>query len=169
MPSKLTGAMLNRLKHPYDRGGYVRELIYQRIRRNGEVTDRATHLRQVVTTPKANVGRIEIYQGENLAATLMFRLGKDIPSRPKEIRAKDVYVDIGNVDQAIIVSRDNRGGRLAHQLLTELIHYTKQTTGGDIYLRVELTNERARGLYLSLGFVPVRMLNGEQLMVCKSN
>ncbi len=169
MPSKLTGAMIGKLKHPFERRGYTRELIYERMQKNGEATGRTTTLRQVLTTPKANVGRIEIYQGENVAASLAFRFGKDISSRPKEIRGKDAYADIGNIDQALIVSKDNRGGRLAHQLLSELIHYTKKTTGGDVYLRVELTNEKALGLYTSIGFKQLRLVNGEMLMVHKAN
>lgn len=169
MPSKLTGAIIGKFKHPFERKGYTRELIYERMRKNGVSSGRTTQLRQVLTTPNAKVGRIEIFQGENVAASLMFRLGKDIASKPKEIKARDVYVDIGNIDQAIIVSRGNRGGRLAHQLLTELVHYTKKSTGGDVYLRVEITNEKAMGLYSAIGFKPIRMVNGEMLMVRKSD
>lgn len=169
MPSKLTGAMLARTKHPFDRTGYTRELVFSRMLKNGLPSGRSTSLRQVLTTPSAKVGRIDIYQGENVAASLMFRHGKDIPSRPKEIKARDVYVDIGNIDQAIIVAHSHRGGRLAHQLLTELIHYTKKTTGGDVYLRVELTNEKALGLYEAMGFKRLRLVNGEMLMVRKSD
>lgn len=169
MPSKLTGALIGKAKHPFHPRGYTRNLLYERMQKNGEATGRTTTLRQVLTPPSAKVGQINIYQGENIAASLFFRLGKDIPSRLKEIKSKDAYVDIGNLDQALIVSRDNRGGRLAHQLLTELIHYTKKTTGGDVYLRVELTNEKALGLYTSMGFKQVRMVNGEMLMVHKAN
>lgn len=159
MHGRLIGSVVKKIKHPFERKGYVRELIYQRP------SGKSTHLHQVVTSPKANVGRIEIFQGEKVVGTLMFRFGKDIPSKPKEIRPKDVYVDIGNIYDALVVLPTHRGGKIASQLLTELIHYTKKETGGDIYLRVQLTNEKAINPYRSFGFKPLRIVNGEQLMV----
>ncbi len=163
MHSRLIGSVIKKIKHPFEKRGYVRELIYARP------SGKNTHLHQVVTSPKANVGRIEIFQGERVVGTLMFRFGKDIRSRPKEIRPKDVYVDIGNVYDALVISPTHRGGKLASQLLTELIHYTKKSTGGNIYLRVQLTNEKAVNLYRSFGFQPLRMVNGEQLMVLRNS
>jgi len=160
MPAKLIGALVEKFKHPFERKGYVRKLLYQKP------LGRVTRLRQVFTTPNAKVGRIEIYQGPKVIGTLSFRMGKDIRSRPKEIRAKDVYVDIGE-DNAVAVSGKKRGSRIGVQLLTELMHYTKKETGGDIYLRIELYNHKAQKFYDLLGFKPIRLVDGCMLMVKK--
>lgn len=164
MPSKIVGALIEKFRHPFEPKGYVRKLLFKKP------LGRVTRLRQIFTTPDAKVGRIEIYQGPRVVGSLSYRRGKDIAAklRPKEIRDKDVYVDIGE-DNAVVVSGKRRGSRIGVQLITELINHTKQETGGNVYLRVELYNKHARQFYDSIGFKPIRLVDGCMLMVKKSD
>jgi GNAT superfamily N-acetyltransferase len=112
-------------------------------------------LHQVLTPANGNAGKIEILHGKAPVASLAFQYGRDLKIKPPEIRAKDIYLNSKTAD-VLMVGQLYRGSGLGAQLLAEMIHYTKQNGGGNIYLRVNVLNKKAMDLYTGFGFKKVR-------------
>lgn len=160
MQSMLRRTMIKKKKNPFSDSGYVRELFF------GTKKEDEVKLRQSVFPPQKGVGKIEITHENVIIASLTFQFGKNLAKKPIEVRANDIYLDAGHLD-AIRVGEKYRGGKLASQMLAELIHYAKTKKTGTIYLRVNVANTDAVNLYKKFGFKVVRTIgDNEHLMAC---